>query len=52
MKVVKPVMQYDPVVKRWRAECPVCGYVAVRAKSEAAEHVCSQHIGYTHEGEK
>lgn len=42
---------YDPVVKRYRATCPTCGYVAVRAKREAAIHVLSQHVTYTHDSE-
>lgn len=40
--------EYDAVIKRYRATCPVCMYVAVRAKSEAAEHLLAQHIAYTH----
>lgn len=42
---------YDPVIKRYRATCPICGYAAVRAKWEAAEHVLSQHLAYEHEAE-
>ena len=41
--------QYDPVVRRYRAECPVCGYAAVRAKRDAALHVLAQHVVYAHE---
>lgn len=41
---------FDPVVKRYRATCPVCGYFAVRAKREAAIHVLAQHVAYTHDG--
>ena len=40
---------YDPVLRRYRATCG-CGYEAVRAKREAAEHVLSQHIAYQHDG--
>lgn len=39
---------YDAAIKRWRAFCPYCAYQAVRAKREAAEHVVSQHVNYTH----
>lgn len=49
MKTKNPAAEYDPVVKRYRATCPVCGYVAIRAKREAAEHVRDQHTTYTHE---
>jgi len=42
---------YDPVIGRWRSTCPVCGFVAVRAKREAAEHVASQHLAYEHDVE-
>ena len=40
--------QYDPVIRRYRATCPDCGYVAVRAKREAAEHALHQHVAYEH----
>lgn len=43
-------IHYDAVLKRYRASCPHCSYFAVRAKSEAAEHVLSQHIAYAHDG--
>lgn len=39
---------YDPVIKRYRSTCPECGYAAVRAKSEAAEHAVAQHVAYQH----
>lgn len=42
---------YDPVIGRYRATCPSCGYVAVRAKRAAAEHALAQHVAYTHEGQ-
>lgn len=38
---------YDPVTKRYRATCPHCGYVAVRAKRESAEHTLSLHVIHT-----
>lgn len=40
---------YDPVTKRYRAACPHCDYVVVRAKRESAEHVLSLHVIYSHE---
>ena len=39
-------VSFDPVLRRYRATCPTCGYVAVRAKREAAVHVLSQHLAY------
>jgi hypothetical protein len=45
---VKLETAYDPVVRRYRSTCPLCGYVAVRAKREAAEHITSQHVAYEH----
>jgi hypothetical protein len=47
----KPEITYDPVLKRWKAHCSHCAYMAVRAKREAAEHILSQHTAYNHEGE-
>ena len=41
---------YDPVVKRYRATCDACGFVAVRAEREAAEHRLALHINYDHDG--
>lgn len=43
---------YDPVIKRYRAFCPKCDYVAIRAKSEAAAHVIAQHVAYAHDGKE
>jgi hypothetical protein len=48
-RATKPDVTYDPVVKRWRATCP-CGYVAVRAKREAALWALEQHVAYSHDG--
>jgi hypothetical protein len=42
---------YDPVVKRYRAPCPICGYVAVRAKRDAALWHLSQHVVHVHDAE-
>jgi hypothetical protein len=39
---------YDPVLKRYRAVCSVCAYVAVRARRDAAEHALEQHLAYAH----
>lgn len=47
---VKIETTYDPVIKRYRGTCPVCGYVAVRAKREAAQHAAEQHATYAHDG--
>lgn len=44
-----PEAVYDPVLKRYRATCPHCGYVSVRAKREAAEHNLSTHLAYQHD---
>jgi hypothetical protein len=41
-------IEYDGVLRRYRATCPVCGYVAVRSKREAAAHIIVQHVAYTH----
>ena len=43
--------KYDPVLGRYRAAC-ACGFVAVRAKREAAEHVLAQHVAYEHDGKE
>lgn len=40
---------YDPVLKRYRATCTTCGFVAVRAKRETAIHALSVHRAYQHE---
>jgi len=40
---------YDAVVKRWRALCHDCGYQAVRAGRDNAEHVMAQHCAYKHD---
>ncbi len=37
----------DPVTKKYVATCE-CGYRVERSKREAAEHVMSQHVSYTH----
>lgn len=50
MKKVKIEVSYDPVVKRFKAHCPECGYFAARAKREAAVHATAQHVAYTHDG--
>lgn len=42
---------YDPVTKRYRAPCPRCSFVAVRAKREAADNRLDQHLAYDHEEE-
>jgi len=49
MKKVTLEAQYDPVIKRYRATCPECDYVAVRAKREAAIHAMSLHVAYSHD---
>lgn len=51
MKRVKIDASYDPVVKRYRAQCPDCPFAAVRAKREAALHALSQHVVYQHDKE-
>lgn len=50
MTTLKLDAKYDPVIGRYVAQCPHCLYFAVRAKSEAAIHVLSQHVAYTHDG--
>lgn len=40
---------YDAATKRYRAACPHCIFVAVRAKREAAEWLLSQHLAYSHD---
>lgn len=42
---------FDPAERRFRATCPVCGFVAVRAKREAALHYLVQHLAYEHDAE-
>lgn len=45
---VKIDATYDPVAKRYKGDCPLCGYFAARAKRAAALHVLSQHVAYEH----
>jgi hypothetical protein len=42
----QPAAVYDPVVKRYKATCPSCGWIATRAKRESAEHNLAQHLNY------
>jgi hypothetical protein len=47
----KPDALYDPVLKRYRATCELCGFVAVRAQRESAIWNLQQHYAYNHEHE-
>lgn len=42
---------YDPVIARWKVECPDCGRITVRAKREAALHNATLHVIHSHDKE-
>lgn len=44
-----PAAVWDPIVKRYKAPCPYCGWFAARTKMEAAEHALAQHAIYQHD---